>query len=55
MQVKHAETISESTATVEFVARYKSGGKAERLHELSQFVRIESRWYYVVGSDTTKS
>lgn len=51
LQVKHAEIINESTATVEFVARYKVGGKAERLHELSQFVRLEGRWYYLVGSD----
>ena len=55
LQVKHTETMSESTATVEFVARYKIAGKAERLHELSQFVRIESRWYYLSGSDITKS
>lgn len=51
LQVKHAEIINESTATVEFVARYKVGGKAERLHELSQFLRLEGRWYYLVGSD----
>lgn len=51
LQVKRAEIINESTATVEFVARYKVGGKAERLHELSQFLRLEGRWYYLVGSD----
>ena len=51
LQVKHAEIISESTATVEFVARYKIGGKAERLHELSEFVHIDGRWYYLTGSD----
>lgn len=51
LQVKHIKTISETTATVEFVARYKVAGKAGRLHELSQFERIEGRWYYSVGSD----
>lgn len=51
LQVKRAEIINESTATVEFVARYKVGGKAERLYELSQFLRLEGRWYYLVGSD----
>lgn len=36
-------------ATVEFVARYKIGGRAHRLHETSRFVREEGRWYYVDG------
>ncbi|MEJ8675242.1 YchJ family protein [Chromobacterium amazonense] len=34
---------------VEFVARYKVGGKAEHLHEVSRFVREDGRWYYVAG------
>jgi SEC-C motif-containing protein len=50
LQVKQV-TSSETTATVNFVARYKIGGKAERLHELSQFVRIENAWYYLRGAD----
>jgi SEC-C motif-containing protein len=37
-------------ATVEFVARYKTGGRAQRLHEVSNFVRENGRWYYVDGS-----
>ncbi|NEX63249.1 YchJ family protein [Noviherbaspirillum galbum] len=37
-------------ATVEFVARCKSGGRAQRLHEVSSFVREDGRWYYVDGS-----
>ncbi|UHD14823.1 YchJ family protein [Thiocapsa bogorovii] len=32
---------------VEFVARYKVGGRAHRLHETSRFVREEGRWFYV--------
>lgn len=36
-------------ATVEFVARYKLGGRAQRLHEVSRFVREGGRWYYVDG------
>ncbi|MEO7030789.1 MAG: YchJ family metal-binding protein [Herbaspirillum sp.] len=36
-------------ATVEFVARYKLGGRARRLHEVSHFVRVEGRWLYVDG------
>lgn len=38
------------TDTVEFVARYKIGGRAHRLHELSRFVREQGRWFYVDGS-----
>ena len=45
-------------ATVEFVARYKVGGRAHRLHETSRFVRLdasgaesaEGRWLYVDGT-----
>ena len=36
-------------AYVEFVARYKVGGRAFRLHEKSRFVRANSSWYYVDG------
>ncbi len=49
LQVKQAKVISETSATVAFVARYKVAGKADRLHELSQFVRIAGCWYYVSG------
>jgi len=43
--------------TVEFVARFKIGGRAHRLHEVSRFVREpdsarggEPRWFYLDGS-----
>ncbi len=42
--------------TVEFVARFKTGGRAHRLHELSRFVREPDsdsgalRWFYLDGS-----
>lgn len=49
LQVKrHAQQDSDH-ATVEFVARYKIGGRAHRLHEVSRFVREEGRWWYVDG------
>jgi SEC-C motif-containing protein len=35
--------------TVEFVARYKVGGRAQRLHEVSRFLRRDGRWFYVDG------
>lgn len=34
-------------ATVEFVARSKLGGRAQRLHETSRFVRVQGRWLYL--------
>lgn len=37
------------TASVEFVARYRVGGRAQRLHEISRFQREDGRWYYVDG------
>ena len=54
LTVKKAWIVSENEAFVEFVARYKvGGGKAERLHEVSRFVREniagEWRWFYVDG------
>jgi len=42
-------------ATVEFVARYKIGGRAHRLHEISRFVREDGRWFYVDGSFPEKT
>lgn len=49
LQIKHAENTSETSAKVEFVALYKIADKTVRLHELSQFVRIEGCWYYLEG------
>ena len=40
-----------STATVEFVARCKTGGApALRLHEISRFVREDGCWLYLDGA-----
>lgn len=48
LEVKHFEPNDES-AIVEFIARYKINGKAEKLHETSRFKRIAQRWFYVDG------
>jgi SEC-C motif-containing protein len=48
LQVKKAVTTG-TTAIVDFVARYKVGGKAYRLCELSQFVCQDNVWYYLHG------
>jgi SEC-C motif-containing protein len=39
----------DKTGKVEFVARYKIGGRAYRLHEISDFARVQGRWYYMLG------
>ena len=49
LELRCHTVIDADHATVEFVARSKRGGRAERLHELSRFVREEGRWYYVDG------
>jgi len=49
LQVKRHEQQDEEHAIVEFVARYKTGGRAHRLHEVSRFVREDGRWFYVNG------
>jgi SEC-C motif-containing protein len=41
---------SGSRAVVEFVARYRSGGQGQRLHEVSNFVQEDGKWWYVDGS-----
>lgn len=49
LEIKQFLTQSIDTATVEFVARYKLAGRAQRMHELSHFVVDTGRWYYVAG------
>lgn len=49
LELKKHTPESDDRATVEFVARYKIGGRAHRLHEISHFVREEGRWFYVDG------
>lgn len=49
LEVKRHAIIDGSHAEVEFVARSKLGGRAQRLHEHSRFVREAGRWFYVDG------
>ena len=49
LEVRRAAQQDADHATVEFVARSKLGGRAERLHETSRFVREAGRWFYVDG------
>jgi len=50
LELKKHTPESADSATVEFVARYKVGGRAYRMHEISRFVREEGRWFYVDGT-----
>ncbi|WP_374499080.1 YchJ family protein [Zoogloea sp.] len=49
LEIKACRSIDASHATVEFVARYKIGGRAYRLHETSRFVLEDGRWLYTDG------
>ena len=50
LEVRSHRVLDASHATVEFVARSRLHGRAERLHETSRFVReADGRWYYVDG------
>lgn len=50
LHVKRFEPQDAQHAIVEFVARYKQGGRGHRLHEVSRFVRGEDgHWRYVDG------
>ncbi|WP_346778518.1 YchJ family metal-binding protein [Burkholderia sp. Ac-20392] len=50
LAVKRHAPLDERHAEVEFVARYKVGGRAYRLHETSRFERDEHGfWRYVDG------
>ena len=57
LKVKRAWTLDPDEGFVEFVARNKppGGGPAQRLHEVSQFVRVEGRWQYIDAVDDTGS
>jgi len=39
----------DEAGVVEFVARYKVNGRAQRLHEISRFRKEDGHWFYVDG------
>lgn len=50
LKIVAALTSSETSAEVEFIARYRiGGGSAARHHERSRFRRENDRWFYVDG------
>ena len=48
LEVRYAQSAGDA-GVVEFVARCKEGGRAQRMHETSRFVREDGRWYYIDG------
>ena len=49
LEIKQHRSTGEDRAEVEFVARFRVGGRAVRQHELSRFVREGGNWFYVDG------
>ena len=49
LEVREHVVIDPDRSEVEFVARSRIAGRAQRLHERSRFVREEGRWFYVDG------
>lgn len=48
LEVRHAET-SADAGIVEFIARCRVNGRAQRLHETSRFTKQDGRWLYIDG------
>lgn len=48
LEIVHEETRGDA-GVVEFVAHHKVNGRAQKLHEVSRFVREDGRWRYVDG------
>jgi SEC-C motif domain protein len=50
LEFKRHTVVNSNRAQVEFIARYKIGGQsAQRLHEISDFIFEEGRWFYISG------
>jgi SEC-C motif-containing protein len=50
LEIRRQQDVDADHATVEFVARYRlGGGRAQRQHETSRFVRTDGHWYYLDG------
>lgn len=49
LEVRAHEMLDPTHSEVEFVARSRLAGRAQRLHERSRFVCEDGRWFYVDG------
>lgn len=43
-------TINGDSGTVEFKAYYQKNGRINYMHELSEFKRINDKWFYIKGT-----
>ncbi len=52
LKIVHAEAggTNDQQGMVEFVARYKIGGRAHRMTETSRFIRENGQWFYLDGA-----
>ena len=48
LDILHAESAGDA-GVVEFIARFRVNGRAQRMHETSRFVREDGRWLYIDG------
>jgi SEC-C motif-containing protein len=48
LEVRDTATVGDA-GTVEFVAGCRVDGRAERMQEISRFIRQDGRWYYIDG------
>ncbi len=48
LEVRHSEMRGDA-GVVEFVARCRDARGAQRMHEISRFLREDGRWYYIDG------
>jgi SEC-C motif-containing protein len=49
LEVRRTAQQDAAHATVEFVARSRLGGRAQRLHEVSRFAFEGGHWFYIDG------
>ncbi|KTC65051.1 putative SEC-C motif domain protein (plasmid) [Legionella adelaidensis] len=50
LEVKEEKIINSNLGYVEFIAQFSTANKLQTLHEVSEFHRIEGRWFYVGGT-----
>jgi SEC-C motif-containing protein len=55
LQVMNATMINDTQGYVEFVATYLEGAYLHQMHERSEFVYDQGRWFYVDGTQPTLS
>lgn len=49
--IKSSTTDKDDVGTVEFLATYIERDTLYKMHEISDFVRIEGQWYYISGKN----